>query len=549
MEKPLAVVYQRVSTDKQDNSRQLADITNYCQKENIEIVKTYEEKLSGKIRNRPELMNLLNYIRSNSDKIKYCIFSEVSRLGRTTVGVLNFLEELNSLKICSIFINDGKRTLKEDGSVDNDVMMLLTILSGINARELDSISYKVKSGLQNSALKGNIGGGVYPYGYTRLSNDNKQMIINPEEAMNVQTMFNMSLNNVSTIGIARYLNSQNILPRKINKWKNSTVYKILTNELYIGLREHKQTINKDATGIKTYEISKFNSPAIVDKSIFENVQENLKNRSSFGGGKLAHEYMLNNKKLICGCCGMSYFPHFRKDKTSTYECGSTLNGNNSCGNGTVPINKIEALITDIITSKFSNMITKYTNVQNFEADLKKLGMDLSGYTEYLAKERKKEDVLIDYSIDGNITKEQFLNKVAPIRQEISNVEAKIKTIGEEIKRTEVLLSNKLNIGKILQNWKAEGADKSILKKIIQSVTIIKATDEELNRSAEPDDVTEVTPEFSELKEPLSAVELCSWKNNVNYKLEIIVNGLPFIVYMASRANKYYFDGHYYTYEI
>ena len=549
METPLAVVYQRVSTDRQDNSRQLVDITDYCQKENIKIIKTFEEKISGKIRTRPELTNLLNFVRTNSDNVKYCIFSEVSRLGRTTRGVLEFLEELNALKICSIFINDGKRTLKEDGSVDGDVMMLLTIMSGINARELDSISYKVKSGLQNSALKGNIGGGIFPYGYTKLSKDNKLMVVQPDEAEIVRIIFNMSLNNISTVGIARYLNSQNIKSRKLIKWKNSSIYRILTNKLYTGVREHKRTIYKDAkTGIKTFESTFYNCPAIVDKSIFEQVQINLKNRSSNGGGKMTHEYLLNNKKLICGCCGMYYYPHFREKKTSYYECGSTLNGNDNCGNGLFAIEKLEALVTDIISSKFPTMITKYANVQDFENDLIKLDSDLSGYKEYLLKEKKKEDTLLDLNIEGNITKEQFINKVTPIRNEISNIEAKIKTIQEQIKRTEELKANKLDISKILLNWGTDGSDKSLLKKIISSVTITKATDEEqIDRSAEPEEIPEVTNPIP--KEPFSGVELCNWKNNTNYRLDIVVAGLAYTVYCAQRSNRYYFNGRYYEYQI
>jgi DNA invertase Pin-like site-specific DNA recombinase len=41
------VVYVRVSTNKQDNDRQLMDITKYCLANDLNVVSTFEEKESG----------------------------------------------------------------------------------------------------------------------------------------------------------------------------------------------------------------------------------------------------------------------------------------------------------------------------------------------------------------------------------------------------------------------------------------------------------------------------------------------------------------------
>lgn len=532
-----AVIYQRVSTvDKQNNDRQYADITNYCIKEKITIIKSFEEKISGKIRTRPELTKLINYVNSHSTTIDYVIFSELSRLGRSTVGVISFIEALNKIGICSVFLKDNKKTLKEDGSIDTDTMMLLTFISAIDAREVESLSYRVKSGLKNSAAKGNITGGVYPYGYNKISDTNKQMVIQPDEAKVVNTIFEMALQNNSTISIARYLNSKNILPRKGKKWSTTTIYQMLKNELYIGKRRHNNEI--------------FKCPAIISAETLSKSIENLKNRSSMGGGTLAHDYLLNNRKLVCGICGRWYNPQLKPNsKYSYYKCGSTSNQNEKCGNHGIEINFVEDVVSNVITKKFPNMITKNINTDTFDNDITKLKTDIKDYTEYLKKEKKKEDSLIDLKIDGDISKEQFKVKVEPVRNEINNLEAKIKTLEADLKRIEELKESKLNIKKILQNWKLNGVDKTALKKIIDKVVIYRATEQELNPNDYSIEMTEDdgTP-ILDLNNNVFENKFSIKKTSVIYKLEIFVYGLSITVFCSSFNDFYLCQGKYFNYK-
>ena len=82
--------YIRVSTIEQNTERQLRDVA--CDR-------VYEEKVSGKDTNRPQLQAMLSNIRSG-DIIN---IHEMSRLARNTRDLLNLVEEITSKGATIIF--------------------------------------------------------------------------------------------------------------------------------------------------------------------------------------------------------------------------------------------------------------------------------------------------------------------------------------------------------------------------------------------------------------------------------------------------------------
>ena len=79
-----AVIYARVSStgDRQDTARQIKDLEKYARSQNVEIVKIYEEHISGtkRIEERQVLTECLEYCTRNS--VDFLLLSELSRLGR-----------------------------------------------------------------------------------------------------------------------------------------------------------------------------------------------------------------------------------------------------------------------------------------------------------------------------------------------------------------------------------------------------------------------------------------------------------------------------------
>lgn len=141
-----AVIYSRVSTDLQSYERQTRELLDYSTENNIEVVKVYEEKISGykKSVDRPTFTQMINELKDMN--VEMVLTSELSRIGRSVPQVISFIEELNSKGIC-LYIHDNKiRTIDADGKVNHMTMFMLSILSATNALEKQILVSRLQSG-------------------------------------------------------------------------------------------------------------------------------------------------------------------------------------------------------------------------------------------------------------------------------------------------------------------------------------------------------------------------------------------------------------------
>ena len=103
--KTKAVIYARVSSvnDRQDTTRQIEDLKKYALLQDIEIVRIFQEHISGakKIEERQVLAECLEYCTEKG--VDYLLLSELSRLGRSTLQVLRSLDILHDAKV-SVYI-------------------------------------------------------------------------------------------------------------------------------------------------------------------------------------------------------------------------------------------------------------------------------------------------------------------------------------------------------------------------------------------------------------------------------------------------------------
>ena len=151
-----AVIHARVSStnDRQDTGRQIKDLENYARSQDIEIVKTYEEHISGakKIEERQILTECLEYCTRNS--VDFLLLSELSRLGRSTLQVLRSLEILHEAKVSVYIQNLGLYTLLPDGKVNPIASIMVTVLAEMANIERSNIQYRLNSGRANYIANG-----------------------------------------------------------------------------------------------------------------------------------------------------------------------------------------------------------------------------------------------------------------------------------------------------------------------------------------------------------------------------------------------------------
>jgi len=146
-EKTKVALYCRVSTSDQTNKNQLLELRDYCERNNYEIYKEYADNgISGSKTTRPALDLMLQEMRNK--KFKVVIVSKFDRLGRSTIHLLQVLEEMKNRRVRLIATSQGIDTSTPEGK------FFYTILSGVAELEREMIRSRVISGLTRAKQEG-----------------------------------------------------------------------------------------------------------------------------------------------------------------------------------------------------------------------------------------------------------------------------------------------------------------------------------------------------------------------------------------------------------
>ena len=152
------VLFARVSTNIQDYDRQINELTALAERNGWEIAASYAEKVSGAKKNieRTELLRMVEYVEANH--INKVLVTELSRLGRDTLQVLEVIEMLNAKWISLYIQNYHIETLTDDGKVNPMSQFLITILAEVARMERKTIKERMDSGYQNFRANGGVVG-------------------------------------------------------------------------------------------------------------------------------------------------------------------------------------------------------------------------------------------------------------------------------------------------------------------------------------------------------------------------------------------------------
>ena len=143
-----AVIYARVSStgERQSTSRQVADLTDYANRNGLEVVGVYEEHISGAKHNeeRAVLAECINYAVTNG--VKVVLFSELSRCGRAVWEVLDTIRTLKDNDINAYFQKEGLSLFGTDGKENPYLAVMVSVLGVCAQLERENITYRLNSG-------------------------------------------------------------------------------------------------------------------------------------------------------------------------------------------------------------------------------------------------------------------------------------------------------------------------------------------------------------------------------------------------------------------
>ena len=142
----------RVSTNAQDYSRQVNELTAYCRQQGWFIEHIFANKVSGAKKNeeRPEIMEMVEYVKTHEiDRV--CVL-EISRLGRNALEALKVIQLLNEHGICLFVKNYNLETIV-DGKINPIASLICTILLEIAQMERLTIRERMASGRKQYIAK------------------------------------------------------------------------------------------------------------------------------------------------------------------------------------------------------------------------------------------------------------------------------------------------------------------------------------------------------------------------------------------------------------
>jgi site-specific DNA recombinase len=313
-----AVIYARVSTNVQEDnysfSTQLETCRSYAQQQGMSIVAEFQEVESGGTLYRQELDKARTLIRSGIANV--LLVYNVDRLSRNLADMLHLREELRSNNATLHYAIRGAASLSAEGGLFDNIEAAFAEYERmrIKKRLLEGREGKVRGTADKPPQV--YGNGNCPYGYRYVGRKkNRRLVIDDIEAIVVRNLYLRSLTGTSVVAIARQLNEQEVpTPAQAGRtagsakrekpiWTGPMVWRILTNEVYAGTMYFNKThrIGTRDVRMPREQWIPVPVPAIVDRDIFDAVQERLHSNCHGSKRNAKHFYLLGRGKLKCQC--------------------------------------------------------------------------------------------------------------------------------------------------------------------------------------------------------------------------------------------------------
>lgn len=287
------------------------------------------------------------------------ITKSISRFARNTLDCLKYIRQLKDKNVAVFFEKENINSMDSKGEV------MLTIMASLAQQESQSLSQNVKLGLQYRYQQGEIQVNCKWFlGYTK--DENKKLVIVPEEAEIVKRIYREYLEGASMLKIARGLEADGIKNGAgREKWHTSNINQILRNEKYIGDALLQKTYTVDFltkkrvknNGLVPQYYVENSHEAIIPRKIFMQAQEEMIRRRSGHLSKNGKKRSFSSTHvfsniIICGNCGEVFRRvHWnnRGKKSIVWRCVSRLeNTGLFCDARTVQESSIEQILIKAI---------------------------------------------------------------------------------------------------------------------------------------------------------------------------------------------------------
>ena len=274
-------LYVRVSTEEQaingDSLRtQREELTKYALKNGLHIYGIYEDDgFSATNLKRPALQRLLKDVEQN--KINRILITKLDRLSR---GVRNYYKVLDVLDEHGVF---WQTVFEKYDSSTASGRLHINIMLSVAENESAQTSERIKSVFKTKVESKELISGKIPIGLKRLD---KKLVVDRDKKQVILDAFQFYKETTSAYQTFQKLDLK--YPElQLNYMR---VYRILTNKLYIGIKQTRYGNIEDFC------------PAIINKFDFENTQKLLNKNARKPSSKNSEGYIFQGM-LKCAECG------------------------------------------------------------------------------------------------------------------------------------------------------------------------------------------------------------------------------------------------------
>ena len=445
---PLRVTfYARVSTDQDEQINSLENQVQYYteliqSKPNWKFVPGYvDEGISGGSTKRRDNFNRM--IRdAKAGMFDFIITKEISRFSRSTLDSIKYTQELLDYNVGVFFQNDNINTL------DTDSEFRLVIMAGVAQDEIRKLSERLKFGFRQAIKNGHVLGNDKLYGY-----DKKDCVltVNEEEAEIIRIIFDLYGNQrLGTRTISKRLMELGYTSREGNAFNTLTIRHILENPKYKGWYcgnksqsvdyRTKRNILLDESEWVTYPDPSI--PAIVPEELWNRANALYKRRreemKSHSSGVSFHNRYPYSAKIYCEEHGTTFHRQViqtKKGQQEVWQCKVyRSHGRAACSAPQIRSSDLDVILSDIFKELvrdkekiIDSLVTVLTNIPK-EVDYGKLRCQVENEMDDL--ERKKNR-LLDLSIAGALTVEEFKERNDAFNAQIQECQGKLTAIRQE----------------------------------------------------------------------------------------------------------------------
>lgn len=511
----IAALYCRLSLEDGGNaesmsiSNQKLMLAEYAERNGMFRYEYYvDDGYTGRNFNRPAFQRMIADIEAG--RVGCVITKDLSRLGRNYIEAGSYIEIFfPKHNVRYIAVTDGVDSLTRQ---EMDITPFKNILNDMYSRD---ISKKVLAGRMTRSRQGKFGGGQTPLGLMRDPKDRGHLIIDPETAPVIRHIYDLALDGMGCMKIAKQLMEEKVPITKIKhgtecdvnyySWGGSRISSILRNPFYKGshlvCRTHQKGIRSNTYDIiprEEWEVIDNCHEAIVTPQEWERVQQIIDRRPPIMQGNSCPFYNLFHGLVYCATCGKSMQVRYEKvgrtgknrftgeerepiDK-AYYIC-QTYNrlGKNACTSHKIEARDLYNLvlndIQELAAMALKDADTFYQRLSRrmehrYLADISEVKKELA---QLEVRNKEIDDMFFSLYSDkskGILSEQRFMKLTSTLETEQEQNQCRMQELTQMMRQTDGQENDVRNfIGEIRQYATVQTLDEAVLNRLIDRILI------------------------------------------------------------------------------